>query len=369
MSIPSMKVGVVGCGNISSIYCRRIKEFDVLELAACADLDRSKAQDRADEFGIPQVCSTAELMADPDIDIVVNLTIPRAHHEVARQAITARKHVYNEKPLAESLEQGRELCELADAMGVRLGCAPDTFLGGGLQSCRTYIDAGLIGVPVAATAFMMCRGHETWHPSPEFYYKPGGGPMFDMGPYYLTALVALLGPVKRVAGCTSISFAERTITSQPKHGEVITVETPTHIAGLLEFDSGAVGSIITSFDVYGAQLPRIEIYGSEGTLSVPDPNGFGGPVRVYKPGQYDWDALPLSHGHCENYRGLGVADLAYGVQLNRPHRANGAMACHVLEIMHAFLKSNDESAYVAVESRCERPDPLPPADSESLLAQ
>jgi predicted dehydrogenase len=369
MHTRTMKVGIVGCGNISTIYCRRIKEFDVLELAACADLDRAKAQARADEFAIPLVCSTDELMDSPEIDIVVNLTVPRAHYDVARHALESGKHVYNEKPLAESLDQGCELVALADAKNLRLGCAPDTFLGGGIQTCRNLLDQGFIGVPVAATAFMMCRGHETWHPDPEFYYKPGGGPMFDMGPYYLTALVSVLGPVKRVAGCTSVSFDERTITSTPKHGQVISVETPTHIAGLLEFQNGAIASIITSFDVYGAQLPCIEIYGSEGTLSMPDPNAFGGPVRVYKPGEYDWDALPLTHGHCENFRGLGVADMAYAAQLERPHRANGAMACHVLEIMHAFLRSNDANAYIELESTCERPAPLPCANSELILAR
>jgi predicted dehydrogenase len=363
-----MNVAVVGCGNISSIYCQRIAEFGVLNLAACADLDTSKAQTRADEFGIPLVCSTDELMANPEIDIIVNLTVPQAHFDVARCALEAGKHVYNEKPLTESLAQGAELVALADAQGLRLGAAPDTFLGAGLQTCRKLIDDGLIGVPVAASAFMLCRGHETWHPNPEFYYKPGGGPMLDMGPYYLTALVSLLGPVARVAGCTSISFAERTITSQPKHGQVITVETPTHIAGLLDFECGAVGSIITSFDVHGAQVPRIEIYGSEGTLSVPDPNWFGGPVRLYKPGEHDWDSLPLTHGHCENYRGLGVADMAYAAQLDRPHRASGAMAFHVLEIMHSFLRSSDENVHVQLESTCARPAPLPNADSEELLA-
>jgi len=206
---------------------------------------------------------------------------------------------------------------------------------------------------------MTCHGHESWHPSPEFYYEVGGGPMFDMGPYYLTALVNLIGPVRQVSGMARITFPERLITSQPKYGKVVKVETPTHIAGTMEFANGAIGTVVMSFDVWAAQLPRIEIYGTEGTLSVPDPNTFGGPVRLYRPGNRDWMEIPLTHGYTENSRGLGVADMAAAIQTGRPHRASGDLAYHVLDVMQAFLDAAEAGRTVSIESTCERPRPLP----------
>lgn len=369
MKKSTFNVGIIGCGNISGIYCRRIKEFSVLNLAACADLDRSKAEARAAEFNIPRVLSPDELIADPSIDIILNLTVPKAHFDVARRALEAGKHVYNEKPLCVELADGKSLVKLARTHRRLLGCAPDTFLGGGLQTCRKLIDDGVIGTPIGATAFMMCHGHESWHPNPEFYYEHGGGPMLDMGPYYLTALVALMGPVARVCGSASISFPTRTITSQPKYGTVITVETPTHIQAVLEFACGACATLITSFDVWGAQLPRIEIYGTLGTLSVPDPNTFGGPVKLYVPGKHDWSDVPLSHGFAENYRGLGVADLACAARDKRPARASGALALHVLEVMHAAINAGRLGKYIKIKSSCARPDALPPGSDESILNQ
>src|SRR5262249_6114053 len=235
------------------------------------------------------------LLGNPDIEIVLNLTIPLAHAGVCTEALEAGKHVYVEKPLAVSFVDGDRLMRLAKDRGIRVGAAPDTFMGGGLQTCRMLIDDGAIGQPVAATAFMLCHGHESWHPDPAFYYHHGGGPMFDMGPYYLTALVSLLGPVKRVTGSTRVTFPERTITSQPKHGEIIKVEVPTHVAGVLDFASGTIATIVTSFDVWSAEVPRIEIYGTHGTLSLPDPNTFGGPVRLRKSGEKDWTDVQITH--------------------------------------------------------------------------
>ncbi len=353
-----VKVGLVGCGNISSIYFQNCLRFPILKLVACADLIPERAQARAQEFGV-EARSVEGILADPEIEVVLNLTIPKAHAEVALQALEAGKSAYNEKPLAITREDGRRMLELARANGVRVGCAPDTFLGAGIQTCRKLIDDGWIGEPVAATAFMTCHGHESWHPDPEFYYKVGGGPMFDMGPYYLTALVSLLGPVRRVTGEARITFPERVITSRPKYGTVIKVDVPTHVAGVLEFASGAIGTIITSFDVWHAELPRIEVYGSEGTLSVPDPNGFGGPVRLRRAGAEEWSEIPLSHGYSENSRGLGVADMAYGLRSGRPHRASGELAYHVLDIMHAFHDAACEGRHVTLESTCTRPAPLP----------
>ncbi|MGC9468429.1 MAG: Gfo/Idh/MocA family protein [Anaerolineae bacterium] len=354
------KVGIIGCGNISSIYLKNSQEsFEILEVVACADLVPERAQAQAETYGVARACSVDELLEDSEIEIVINLTTPQAHFPVAMQVIEAGKSVYNEKPLALTRAEGKELLEAAESKGVRVGCAPDTFLGGGHQTCRKLIDDGWIGEPIAATAFMLCHGHESWHPSPVFYYKIGGGPILDMGPYYLTALVNLMGPVRRVSGEAEITFPERTITSAPLNGTQIDVETPTHIASTLQFESGAVGTLIMSFDVWAHQLPRIEIYGTEGTLAVPDPNGFGGPVMIRRPGDTAWREVPLTHGYAENSRGIGVADIGYALRSGRPHRANGELAYHVLDVMLATLDSPREGRHINVESTCQRPTPLP----------
>ena len=352
------KVGIIGCGNISAIYLKSDKTFNNIEIVACADLDLDRAHAKAAEYNIKGY-SVDELLADPEIEIVVNLTIPAAHAEVSSAAVRAGKAAYSEKPFALSRADGEALLQLAAQHGQRVGCAPDTFLGGGLQTCRKLVDDGVIGEPVAATAFMMSRGHEHWHPSPEFYYQPGGGPMFDMGPYYLTALVAILGPVRRVTGLTRASFGTRLITSQPKYGTTIKVEVPTHVVGLLEFASGAIGNIITTFDVKASQLPRLEIYGSDATLSLPDPNTFGGPVRIRAATDSDWQEMPLTHIYTENSRGLGVADLAAAMRSGRDHRASGQLAHHVLDIMQAFHEASATGKHIDLTSTCERPAPLP----------
>ena len=368
MIIQPTQIGIIGCGTISDIYLQAGQKFEVLDIAACADLLIDRAQAKAAEHGIAKVCTPDELLADPEIEIVINLTIPQAHAQVAMAAIEAGKSVYNEKPLTISLEDGAKLLQAAAAANVRVGCAPDTFLGGGLQTCRKLLDEGHIGRPVAATAFMTTPGHERWHPNPEFYYQQGGGPMFDMGPYYLTALVSMLGPVRRVTGSAQISSPERTITSRPKQGQKITVEVPTHVVGVLDFAQGAVGNIITSFDVWAAQLPFIEIYGTEGTLSLPDPNTFGGPVRLRKAGADEWQDIPLTHAYTENSRGLGVAEMAYAIQQQRDHRANGKMAFHILEIMHAIHTASAQGRHVEMNSQCPRPAPLPSGKLEDTLA-
>jgi predicted dehydrogenase len=352
------KVGVIGCGNISGIYLKRMQELAPLQVAGCADMVMDKATAKAAEHKVPAL-TVEQLLADPTIEIVVNLTVPKAHYAVAMQALKAGKSVYDEKPLAAKREEGKELVTLAKQKKLLVGGAPDTFLGGGIQTCRKLIDDGWIGQPIGATAFMTCRGHESWHPDPEFYYEVGGGPLFDMGPYYLTALVFLMGPVRRVTGSARASFTERTITSKPKFGKKVKVETPTHIAGVLDFGSGAIGTILTSFDVWAAELPRIEIYGSEGSLSVPDPNGFGGPVRIRRPGDKDWREMPLTHGYQENSRGLGVADMARALQTGRKPRASGDLCFHVLDIMHAVHEASAQGAHVILTSTCDQPAPLP----------
>lgn len=355
-----VNIGVVGCGNISSIYFENLtKLFRNTTVFACSDLIEEKARAAAEKYGIPNVMTTEELINSKEIDIVLNITIPKQHYEVCKKALLAGKHVYVEKPLSLTLQQGTELVELAEKNNLMLGCAPDTFLGGGLQTCRKLIDDGFIGTPVAATAFMTCHGHESWHPDPEFYYEKGGGPMFDMGPYYLTALVSLLGPAKTVCGMTRITFPERTITSEKKFGKAINVEVPTHVAGTVEFQSGAIATMITSFDIWKGTLPRIEIYGSLGTLIVPDPNTFKGPVMLKPAHETEFRELPLTHIYSENSRGIGLADMAKAIAEGRQNRANGRLANHVLEIMYAFHESSDTKKYYDLTTTCGRPEPLP----------
>jgi predicted dehydrogenase len=349
-------IGIIGCGAISNAYFTGCKPYPNVKLAACADLDQARAEAKAKEHGI-RSCSVEELLRDPAIPIVLNLTVPKAHAAINRQALEAGKHVYAEKPFGVNVAEGREVLAFATKKQLRTGCAPDTFFGGGAQTARKLIDDGAIGRPVAATAFMCCHGHESWHPSPEFYYAKGGGPMFDMGPYYLTALVNLLGPVRRVTGFTRISFSTRTITSQPKAGKVINVETPTHLTGVMEFANGAVATIIQSFDMWRHSLPMVEVYGSEGSLNVPDPNGFGGPVKIAKP-KAAWEEVPLTH-RTDLARGSGLADMAQGIATGRPHRASGELAFHVLEIMAAFEEASTSGRAVEIKSTCERPAALP----------
>lgn len=354
-----INIGIIGCGNISGIYFTNLtKTFRNTKVVACADIIPSRAEQKAAEYGV-NACTVDELLNNPEIEIVVNLTIPKAHYEVCDAALSCGKHVYVEKPLCLNREDGKKLIQKAKDKKLLIGSAPDTFLGAGIQTCRKLIDDGWIGTPVAATAFMLCHGHESWHPDPEFYYQHGGGPMFDMGPYYLTALINLIGPVKKVTGLTNITFPQRTITSEKKYGKVIDVEVPTHVAGLLEFCNGAIGTIITSFDIWASQLPRIEIYGSQGTLIVPDPNIFGGPVMVKRENHEEFHQIPLTHPYAENSRGLGVADMAQALMANKTNRANGELAYHVLDIMHAFHDSANTGRHIILESTCSVPEAMP----------
>ena len=274
-----VKVGVIGCGNISAAYLKAAKTFPVLDIVALSDMNAEAAAARSAEFGIP-ARSVEETLADPDIEIILNLTVPKAHVEVGLRALDAGKHVHSEKPLGVNVAEARKLLAAAKAKGLRLGSAPDTFLSGAQQRARQVVDEGLIGRPVGGTAFFMCPGHERWHPSPAFYYLPGGGPMLDMGPYYVTALVNLLGPVEKVVGVATRTRAERTITSEPLNGQRIPVEVATHVTGVLQFVSGAAVSVTMSFDVLSHKHVPIEIYGEAGSLIVPDPNHFDGKVQL-----------------------------------------------------------------------------------------
>lgn len=352
-------IAIVGCGSISSAYFENCRRFPNLEIVGCADLDVSRARLAAEKHGVPFLPGVKELLASPEVDLVVNLTIPRAHAALDCEALRAGKHVFSEKPLGLTVAEGREIVETAARCGRRVGCAPDTVLGAAVQTCRKVLDEGMIGEPLAFTAVMQCGGHESWHPAPEFYYQAGGGPMFDMGPYYLHALVTLIGPVVRVSGMTKRGFSERVIRSGPRSGERISVDVPTHVTSLLEFRNGAIGTLVMSFDVRAAFTnPVIEIFGSEGTLKVPDPNQTKGTVQVAKAGGSGWEPVALTHPYAEGARGLGVADMAAAIRSGRDHRANERVAMHVLEVMEAVHVSAQLGRHVELSTTCERPEPM-----------
>jgi predicted dehydrogenase len=362
-----VKVGVVGCGMISKAYLGASKVFKILDMAACADLNKAAAEEKGEEFGVKAV-SIDEIFADPEIEIILNLTVPKAHAEVAVKALEAGKHVYGEKPLAVSREDGKKIVDTAKAKGLLVGSAPDTVLGGGTQTCRKLIDDNWIGKPIAGTAFMMGHGPEGWHSNPGFYYQKGGGPMFDMGPYYLTSLITLLGPVKRVSAMCSAAFKERMATSEMHFGKMLPVEVPTHYSGVLEFCNGAIINLVMSFDVWGhGNNPFIEIYGTEGSIKVPNPNAFGGPVSVKTADMSEWMDCPLSHAYTDNMRSMGLADMAYAVRSGRKHRCNGDVAYHVLDVMHTFEEASDAGKTLELQSTCEQPEALPLGLRHGLL--
>lgn len=356
MSTKKIKVGLIGCGAVSDMYFKGCAPYDNIQFVACASLDQAQTEAKAKAQGI-RASSVEELLADPEIEIVVNLTVPNAHAKIDCAALNAGKHVYSEKPFGINRSECQRVIEVACQKKLRVGCAPDTFLGGGAQTARKLIDDGVIGQPVAGVAFLCGHGPESWHPTPEFFYEKGGGPMLDMGPYYITALVNLLGPVKRVTGSAHISFPTRTITSEPSVGKIVAVETPTHVTGIMEFCSGAVITIIQSFDVWGHSLPTIEIYGSKASLSLPDPNWFGGPVKIFKPGKV-WEEVALTH-RTDLGRGSGLADMAKGIATGRTHRASGEMAFHVLDVMLAFEEASMGGQHIDIGTTCERPAALP----------
>lgn len=354
-----MKAGVIGCGNISGAYLKHARTFEHLEITTCADIIPEAAKAKAEEFGI-RAASVDELLADPEIGVVLNLTTPQSHVEIDLRALEAGKHAYSEKPFGLDRESGRKVIELAKAKGLRVGCAPDTFLGGGHQTCRKLVDDGLIGKVSSGTAFMMIHGHESWHPAPAFYYQKGGGPLFDMGPYYITALINLLGPVKRV--CALCNRADNVrIGVKANVGKTFPVEIDTHVAALLEFHCGAVVSLITSFDIWQTSGYRdIELYGSKGALHVPDPNCFDGDIRFFSGNlTRDWAAADNHFIYNDNMRGIGLADMCAAIETGRPHRCSGELAYHVLDVMTSISQSSEEGRFVELESTCGRPAALP----------
>ena len=359
-----MRVAILGCGHVSDQYFAGLRR-EPLELVACADLDLNRAEQKAAEHSVPRACSPDELMADPDVDLVVNLTPPLAHADVSLTALRAGKHVWSEKPLAATLEQARELVAAAEETGLRLGCAPDTFLGGGLQTSIKLIDDGWIGDPVAGAICVSEVGYEHFHPDVAAFYGPGGGPALDLGPYYVTALVAMLGPVARVSGLSRATFSERTIVTGPRRGQPIPVQVPTHVTGALELASGALVTVLMSWDIASTHLPFLEIYGTDGSLSSGNPDLFDCAPLVRRageeelrlpppaPGELPWSPIPLAFDG-DVGRGIGIADLAESIQTGRPHRASAELALHVLEVLLAIERGGG----IDIESRCERPAPL-----------
>lgn len=349
VGVETIGVGIIGCGNISDIYLKNLTEATGVSVLALADLDTQRASEKAAQYEVPHAVSVTDLLAMDDIELVVNLTIPSVHAAVSLQCLRAGKSVYSEKPLATTVADARQVLEEAASRGLRVGCAPDTFLGPGLSTCRKLVHEGAIGSVVAASAFMVNRGMEHWHGNPEFFYQPGAGPLFDMGPYYLTALVTMLGPVSKVAAAVNTARAERPIVTGPAVGRTIKVGTPTHVSALLTFESGAVATVIFSFDVAGSDLPRIEIYGSEGAISVPDPNWFGGAVRVKQAGSEDWTEVPLLPGRTDNNRGVGAVQMAQAMLTGQPHHASGRQALHVLQVMEAVLQAAEENRVLTLQ--------------------
>ncbi len=371
-------VGIIGCGNISAAYMRLAPMFKGIEIRACADIDSKAAKARASEFGI-RAETVDGLLASDDVDIVVNLTIPAAHYEVSKAALGAGKHIYSEKPFVLSLKEGQDLARLAARRGLRIGSAPDTFLGGAHQQARHLIDSGAVGKITSGTAHVFSHGMEHWHPNPDFFFKPGAGPMLDLGPYYVTNLIQLIGPVKRVCAVTSMASPIRTISSQPRAGDTIKVETPTTIHAVLEFSNGATVTLGTSWDVWAHGHANMELYGENGTLYVPDPNFFGGDLRM------TWQAKPVkklpafnhpfgvSNGKdgqgrlIANYRTAGLADMALAILANRPHRCSLELALHAVDVMTSILKSGETGKFVTIATTCERPAALGIREARALL--
>lgn len=352
------KVGIVGLGIISRAYLDTLARHPGVRITAVADLDPSRSAAAAAGLEHAEARTVDRLLSSGDVDAVLNLTIPAAHTAINLGAIGNGKSVYSEKPLAVTFDDAARVVSAAASAGVGVGCAPDTVLGTGTQTARSAIDAGRIGRPLAATATMVTPGHERWHPDPDFYYRPGGGPLLDMGPYYVTALVHLLGPVRAVVGAGSRLRGERVIGSGPRAGERIAVEVDSHVTGVLFHEDGALSTITTTFDGVATAAAPIEVHGESGTLSVPDPNRFDGEPSLFELGGSGWRPLAPSAGYVDGARGVGLLDFLTATD-DRPARAGGDVALHVLEVMTALLRSSAEGRRIDVTTTVERPPPVP----------
>ncbi len=357
-----LNIGIVGVGTISAQYFAEFPKLPGLHLVAVADMNEARAAEVAAEQGV-EALSVDALLADDRIDAVLNLTIPAAHVDIATRALRAGKHVYGEKPLALDPVEARAMLELARARGLRVGSAPDTVLGTGVQTARALLDSGAIGDPVAAAVHWSSAGHELWHPAPQFYYQPGGGPLFDMAPYYLTTLVTLFGPVLRVSGVATRSHRQRTIATGSQAGTVVPVDVDTHVSAILEHANGASSTVTVSFEVWASRVPLFEVYGTSGTIAVADPNRFSDPTEVWTVQEQGWMEAPVTAGYANAGRGFGLADLAHAIDTDRPHRASGELAFHVLEIMDAVIRAAHEHTVIELTSTVERPEPVPPGST------
>jgi predicted dehydrogenase len=350
-------VGIVGCGVISRQYAASAKAFDSFELVACADLDRSQAEALAEAHDL-RVASVDELIGDPSIDVVLNLTPPGAHVSVIRACLAAGKHIYTEKPLATETADAAKLVAEAERLGLRIGCAPDTFLGSAYQAGRALLDAGAIGEPLSVSAAVLVGGQETWHPNPDIFFADGAGPLLDMGPYYLTAIVSLLGPVARVAGFASTRTRERTIQIGPRAGEQFGVGTPSHTTAAMELESGVTANLVASFETNGQYVCDLEIHGTDGVISFPDPNSFDGPVRMRR-GREGWQDVPFVARGDRDTRGIGLHELVEAIAAGRPERASGSLGLHVVDVARGILLSAAENRIVEIDSRAPQPKAMP----------
>jgi len=362
LDVAPLNVGVIGVGVISTQYFAQLAKLPNLRLVAVADLDTARASAVAAEQGALAL-GVDELLTDPRVDAVLNLTIPAAHAEIGLRALAAGKHLYTEKPLALTTNEARPMLAAAAAAGLRIGGAPDTVLGTGIQTTRAVLDSGRIGDAVGASVHWSNSGHEAWHPAPAFYYQPGGGPLFDMGPYYLTSLVTLFGPVVRVSGTVGRSARDRTIATGPNAGAAVPVNVDTHVTALLEHANGATSTVTISFEIWATRVPQFEVYGTAGTIAVPDPNLFSDPVFVAAAtetaGEPEFVEVPVEAGYPDAGRGVGLSDLARAIETGRPHRASGELAFHVLDVMESILRSGREHATIELSSTVERPEPVP----------
>lgn len=371
------RIGLIGTGRISDIYIQNCSKFDELEIVSCGSLDAEESKKKAKVYGIPTVQSPVEILADPNVDCILNLTIPASHAAVTLQALEAGKHVYSEKPIATDILDCRRILNLARSKNLKVGNAPDTFFGGRWQTVRKLLDQQVIGKPTGVMAFAGTHGVERHHPNPDFYYQTGGGPLLDLGPYYLTAMVFLLGPILKVSGMARKTFEQRVIENGNRYGEKIDVEVDTHSLSMLEFQNGTIGSMTLSFDIWDSETPRFEIYGEDGTICIPDPdpvhgaNIFQGPVLYRTRSESRWEFQPRpkdrgdwlvaenTHGFNQDSRGVGLLDLYYAVRDDRTVRASAELAAHVSEVMHGILDAPSQGGFVAINSTCDVPEILP----------
>jgi len=355
--VKKLRIGILGCGAISGHYLRSARDVfsDTQVVTACADLVREKAAGAAREYGIAKVQTPEEMLDDPDLDLIVNLTVPQVHEELTLACLTHGKHVYSEKPIAMTREGAQKIRNAADRFGLRVGCAPDSFLGAPLQTAKKVVESGWIGEPVGVSAICAMRGNEYWRPDANFFYQKGAGPMLDMAPYYFNALISIISPFKSVTAQARITYPQRTIKVAPRRGEVIQVEVPTFVSGVFEFANGAIGTFINSFDIWKTKSACIEIYGEKGTLVLPDPNQYIGEVLISRYGDGEWHACPQFNEYTKYMRGAGIADMARAIELGVPHRASLEMAYHVTDTMLAFEESATEGVKKQISSTCAKP--------------